>query len=47
MEKAWGHSRSNIDGLRPHLIRAQAGRAALQDVFFSWQQKAELGIDLP
>ena len=25
MEKTWGHSRSGIDGLRPHLIRAQAG----------------------
>ena len=25
MAKAWGHSRSGIEGLRPHLISAQAG----------------------
>ena len=28
MAKAWGHSRSGIDGLRPHLITALAGGSA-------------------
>ena len=32
MAKAWGHSRSGIEGLRPHLISAQAGQS-LHPVF--------------
>ena len=28
MAKAWGHSRSGIDGLGPHLITALAGGSA-------------------
>ena len=33
MAKAWGHSRSGIEGLRPHLISAQAGGQRLQPLF--------------
>jgi len=35
MAKAWGHSRSGIEGLRPHLISAQAGVSAASPSF-SW-----------
>ena len=42
MAKDWGHSRSGIDGLRPHLIRAEARGQRLQPCFSLSNEKTIL-----